>query len=343
MNIQEVARKAGVSTATVSRTINGSEKVAPKTAERVRRAIEQLSYVPNTNARALGSGRSRLYGLIISDITNPFFPELVRSFEDAAVEQGQEIVIANTGYNPKRTEICVQRMLERKVDGVAIMTSEMPRPLIERLRSSRIPMVFLDTGTPGPGASNILINYASGVDAAVVHLVELGHKLIGFISGPMSLASARTRRDAFLTSMKRNGIALHEQFFVEGNHRIDGGHSAMQKLLKEKKRPTAILSSNDLMAIGAIGAIRENGLDVPRDFSVIGFDDIEISASISPALTTVRLPRTEIANRAFRALYAASHDEDFHGREYRILPELVLRESTAPVAPQRKREPATAR
>lgn len=343
MNIQEVARKAGVSTATVSRTINGSDKVAPETAERVHRAIEELGYVPNTNARALGSGRSRLYGLIISDITNPFFPELVRSFEDAAVDQGQDIVIANTGYNPKRTELCVQRMLERKVDGVAIMTSEMPRHLIDRLRSSQIPMVFLDTGTPGPGTSNILINYASGVDAAVVHLADLGHKMIGFISGPMSLVSARTRKEAFLASMKRNGITLNEQFFVEGNHRIDGGRLAMEKLLDQKKRPTAILSSNDLMAIGAIGAIHERGLEVPGDFSVVGFDDIEISSSISPALTTVRLPRVEIASRAFRALYAASHDPDFRGREYRILPELVLRQSTAPAPAAQKRQGAAAR
>ena len=330
MNIQEVARRAQVSTATVSRTINGSDKVAPETANRVRRAIEELNYFPDTNARALGSGRSRLYGLIISDITNPFFPELVRSFEDVAVAHGQEVVVANTGYNPQRTELCVQRMLERKVDGVAIMTSEMGSHLVELLSSRRIPMVFLDTGVIGPAMSNILIDYSLGVDAAVAHLVGLGHELIGFISGPMTLSSARIRRNSFLDSLKRNGISIRNRFLQEGNHRIDGGRLATKRLLEQKNRPTAILCSNDLTAIGAIGSIHQHGMEAPGDLSVVGFDDIEISASIHPALTTVRLSRTEIAERAFRALFAASQEKEAYGQEYRIRPELIIRQSTAP-------------
>ncbi|HEV2273954.1 MAG TPA: LacI family DNA-binding transcriptional regulator [Acidobacteriaceae bacterium] len=332
MNIQEVAKRAAVSTATVSRTINGSDKVSPETAKRVRRAIEDLNYYPDTNARALGSGRSRLYGLIISDITNPFFPELVRSFEEVAVQHGQEVVVANTGYDPKRTELCVQRMLERKVDGVAIMTSEMGSHLVERLSSRRIPMVFLDTGSPGVATSNILIEYSRGVDAAVAHLVELGHELIGFISGPMTLASARIRHDSFLASLKRNGIAIHSRFLQEGDHRIEGGRKATERLIAEKKRPTAILCSNDLTAIGALGAIHHAGLHVPGHFSIIGFDDIEISSSIHPALTTVRLSRTQIAERAFRALFASNHAREAEGQEYKIRPELIIRESTAPPA-----------
>src|SRR5678816_4418491 len=140
MNIKEVAKRAKVSTATVSRTINDSEKVRPGTAARVRQAIEELNFYPNTHARTLVSGRSRIYGLIISDITNPFFPELVKSFEDLAVRNGYEVIVANTGYSPERTEICVQRMLERKVDGVAVMTSEMGSHLIDRFHRGQIPM-----------------------------------------------------------------------------------------------------------------------------------------------------------------------------------------------------------
>src|SRR6201998_850897 len=135
MNIREVARLAKVSTATVSRTINGSDKVNPENKGRVQRAIEQLRFYPNPWARALGSGRSSLYGLIISDITNPFFPELVKSFEDVAVQFGQEVLVANTNYDPHRMELCVSRMLQRKADGVAIMTSEMEEHLIVELRS----------------------------------------------------------------------------------------------------------------------------------------------------------------------------------------------------------------
>ncbi len=328
MNIKEVARLAQVSTATVSRTINGSDKVTAETAERVRRAIETLKFYPNTNARALGSGRSSLYGLIISDITNPFFPELVKSFEDVAVQFGQEVLVANTNYDPHRMEVCVSRMLQRKVDGVAVMTSEMDEHLIGELNSRRIPLVFLDTGTPEKGISNIAIDYAAGIDAAVEHLSALGHTSIGFISGPMTLTSARIRRKAFTQSLKRKGLQLDRDLIEEGNHRMDGGHEAMLRLLAKEQRPTAILASNDMTAIGAIGALSEHGIKVPRDISVIGFDDIELSAFTQPALTTVRLSRQEIAKVAFRALYNAKDDASAKGAEYTIQPTLIERKST---------------
>lgn len=342
MNIQEVARRAQVSTATVSRTINGSDKVKAKTAERVRRAIEALNYFPNTNARALGSGRSRLYGLIISDITNPFFPELVKSFEDTAVLHGLEVIVSNTSYKADRAELCVQRMLERKVDGVAIMTSELEPQLLERLKNNGIPLVFLDTGTVGADTSNVLVNYSKGIDEAVDHLVALGHERIGFISGPMLLPSARTRREAFLESLRRAGISLRKELIVEGNHRIDGGRMAMEELLQLTALPTAILASNDLTAIGAIGSIHQHGLRVPRDISVIGFDDIEISAALYPPLTTVRLSRSHIADRAFHALFSANREPGSRGAEYIVQPELVIRDTTA-VRNKSKTLPATSK
>ncbi|HUZ04090.1 MAG TPA: LacI family DNA-binding transcriptional regulator, partial [Acidobacteriaceae bacterium] len=189
MNIREVAKKACVSTATVSRVINNSAPVSEATAARVRQVIEELNFYPNTHARTLGSGRSRMYGLIISDITNPFFPELVKSFEDIAVEHGQEVIVANTDYQPKRMETCVRRMLERKVDGVAIMTSEMEAGMVEMLSRRGVPMVFLDTGVVGLRCSNIEVDYGSGIDQAMDHLTALGHRRIAFITGPMELTS----------------------------------------------------------------------------------------------------------------------------------------------------------
>ncbi|HTV04190.1 MAG TPA: LacI family DNA-binding transcriptional regulator [Acidobacteriaceae bacterium] len=327
MNIKEVARLAGVSTATVSRTINESDKVTPETADRVKRAIEQLKFYPNTNARALGSGKSSLYGLIISDITNPFFPELVKSFEDVAVQFGQEVLIANTNYDKHRMEHCVVRMLQRKVDGVAIMTSEMEEHLIDELRGRKIPLVFLDMGEVQTGISNIAVDYAAGVDAAVELLRGLGHTQIGFISGPMELTSAKIRRKAFMTSMKRQGLTVDKDLLDEGDHRMEGGHTAMLRLLDKKKMPTAVLTSNDMTAIGAMGAIAERGLNVPRDISVIGFDDIGLSAYTQPALTTVRLPRDEVARAAFRALHGNKDAATVKGVEYRIAPKLVVRKS----------------
>lgn len=336
MNIREVARLAKVSTATVSRTINGSDKVTAETKERVQRAIDQLKFYPNTWARALGSGRSSLYGLIISDITNPFFPELVKSFEDMAVQYGQEVLVANTNYDPARMEVCVSRMLQRKVDGVAIMTSEMEEKLITEFHNREIPLVFLDTGTAQHLASNIVIDYAAGVNAAVEHIVSLGHRAIAFIAGPSGLRSARIRREAFAACLDEKGIGAG--LMEEGNHQVDGGHEAMARLLRGKKRPTAVLASNDMTAIGALGAIHEHGLRVPEDISLVGFDDIHISAFTQPALTTVRLSREEIARVAFRALYSSRQDGG-KGAEYTVRPELVVRRSTAPAPGRNAKKP----
>jgi DNA-binding LacI/PurR family transcriptional regulator len=338
MNIKAVAKFAGVSTATVSRTINEPNKVSPKTAERVQHAIASLNFYPDTNARALGSGRSRMYGLIISDITNPFFPELVKAFEDIAVGHGQEVLIANTNYDPERMKICVTRMLHRRVDGVAIMTSEMDSALVEVFSQRHIPLVFLDIGVPGPGVSCVQINYAAGVDWAMDHLLELKHRQIAFISGPMRLESARIRHTAFMADSRRNNLLQHPGLIQEGNHRVDGGHEAMLRILDSGAKPTAVLASNDLTAIGAMGAIAERGLRVPQDISVIGFDDIQLSAFTQPPLTTVSLPRGEIAKSAFQALLHSREkgsNKPLMGKNYVVQPSMVLRSSTAP-APKKR-------
>ena len=335
MNIKVVAQRAGVSTATVSRTINGSSKVTPATAERVRQAIEALHFYPNTNARSLGSGRSSLYGLIISDITNPFFPELVRAFEDIAVEHGQEVLIANTNYDPGRMESCVIRMIQRKVDGVAIMTSEMEERLVKVLNHRDIPLVFMDVGEPGPGVSRVQVDHAAGIAMAMDHLVGLGHRSIAFISGPLDLFSARMRYHAFEASLGRHGLKRDARLIEEANHRADGGHDAMQRILESGAKPTAVMTSNDLTAIGALGAIHDRGLKVPDDISLVGYDDIVLSAYTQPSLTTLRLPRNEIATAAFRSLYNA-RDEDSKkqkdGTNQKVRPTLVLRNSTGPIA-----------
>jgi LacI family transcriptional regulator len=336
MNIKSVAKLARVSTATVSRTINDPSKVSPKTASRVHKAIEALNFYPDTNARALGSGRSSMYGLIISDITNPFFPELVKAFEDIAVEHGQEVLIANTNYDPERMKICVTRMLQRKVDGVAIMTSEMDNALVKVFSQRHIPLVFLDfadTEPALPGVSCVNLNYTAGVEWAMEHLVKLGHRRIGFISGPMRLESAQTRHTAYVQQSAQMGLADHTGLVQEGNHRVNGGREAMLRMLEAGAKPTAVVASNDLTAIGAMGAIVEWGLKVPDDISVIGFDDIQLSAYTQPPLTTIGLPRVEIAEAAFHALLHArdkGNPKNVVGKSYVVQPTMIVRNSTAP-------------
>ncbi len=328
MNIKEVAKRAKVSTATVSRTINDSEKVKPETAARVRQAIEELNFYPNTHARTLVSGRSRMLGLIISDITNPFFPELVKGFEDRAVQSGQEVIIGNTDYSPKRMAGCIRRMVERKVDGVAIMTSEGDPALVTELTRRNIPTVFMDTGTNTAHSANIRIDYAQGIHEAMNHLYALNHRRIGFITGPMDLESVRVRRTAFLSGLKSHG--LPERGLIEiGDHRIEGGANAMRNLLKLAHPPTAVMTSNDLTAIGALGAIHEAGLRVPDDFSLIGFDDISFAHLTQPPLTTIILSRTQLAITAFAALEALIRNEAGRSHvDYGISTHLVMRGST---------------
>ena len=327
MNIKEVAKRANVSTATVSRTINNSPKVNPETAARVREAIEELNFYPNTHARTLVSGRSRMLGLIISDITNPFFPELVKSFEDQAVQQNQEVIIGNTDYNPKRMAGCIRRMLERKVDGVAILTSETDPELLAELTRRNIPTVLMDNPRTGPRSATIRIDYAQGIQEALQHLFDLNHREIAFIAGPLELQSARTRYDAFISGMKARGIAIKAGAIEEGNHRIEGGFAAMQNLLKLPERPTAVIASNDLTAIGALDAIHQAGLKVPGDISLVGFDDISFAHLTQPRLTTVLLSRTEIATTAFEALQQLIGNEE-NQAEFVIPAHLVTRAST---------------
>jgi DNA-binding LacI/PurR family transcriptional regulator len=329
MNITKVAARVRLSTATVSRAMNQSELVRPQTAEKVRRAIRELGYYPNTQARALVSGKTRMFGLIISDIVNPFFPELVKSFEFAAIHHGYEVIVANTDYSSERMGVCVRRMIERRVDGVAIMTSEMDRHLMGELAQRQLPIVCLDIGKVKPRISDISVDYDKGIREAVRHIVSLGHQRIGFISGPLTLKSARIRRSAFLKCLAARGIGDTNRTTVEGNHKIDGGGIAMMQLLSIVDPPTAVLTSNDLTAIGALRAISRAGLRVPEDISVVGFDDIELSQFTQPPLTTIRLSRDELGRKAFDALHQTVEGLGHKAHRITISTSLVLRESTA--------------
>src|ERR1039458_5603398 len=195
MDIREIARRAKVSTATVSRAINRVPTVDPQLAKRVWRVVDELGYYPNIQARALVSGRSRIFGLIVSEFTNPFFPEIVQTFENLAVENNYEILITSTVNDPKRMELSVRRMIERRVDGVAILTFGMEEGLLEHLRYRKVPLVFVDVGPDVRGVANIRINYQNGIRQAVQHLAALRHTRIAFVAGPPHLKSAMARRE----------------------------------------------------------------------------------------------------------------------------------------------------
>jgi DNA-binding LacI/PurR family transcriptional regulator len=328
MNIAEIARRANVSTATVSRTLNQSGPVKAATARKVWRAVTAMNYYPNSHARTLVSGRSRLIGLIVSDITNPFFPELVRAFEDLAAQKQYDLLLTSTNYDTSRMTTCLRRMLERKVDGVAMMTSEMDTSLIRELSKRNLPIVFMDVGQMGPRMSHVSIDYGNGIRQAVDHVASLGHRNIGFITGPLDLHSARTRRQAFVDGMRDHKITLERRLVREGTHTADGGEKAMKELLKLAKIPSAVVCSNDWTAIGALHAIHEAGLSVPHDISLVGFDDIPLTSYTTPTLTTVRMSARDVGATAFQALFSLIGEQHVEGDVYQVPTRLVVREST---------------
>jgi LacI family transcriptional regulator len=327
--IEDVAKLAGVSTATVSHVLNKTRFVTDETKRRVLGAIENVGYTPNVHARNLASGQSRTLGLIISDITNPFFPDLVKSIQEKALELGYDVIVLNTNYEPERDIHYVRRLLELQVRGVMILTTEMDLSVIERLSSRKIAVVFLDIGKVGPHTSNIRVNYEKGVHQAVEHLLELGHRQIAFIGGPVQFKSAQFRRQAFLKTMKKHRASLHtEPLICEGDFKLESGERAVRELLALEHQPTAIIAVNDLVAVGAMRELGRAGLRVPKDISVIGCDDIWLARLTDPQLTTIMIPRAEIGAAAIEAVLHTNSAEGRSGREIRIPTQLLVREST---------------
>jgi len=330
MNIREIAKRAKVSTATVSRTINRVPTVKPQLAKRVWKAVNELGYFPSMQARALVSGRSRIFGLIVSDITNPFFPEIVHVFEETALQHNYEVLLTSTVHDTERMKIAVRRLLEHRVEGVAVVTFGMEESLLNDLKLRKVPLVFIDVGPQRPHVSNIRIDYLHGIRQAVQHLAALRHERIGFITGPLSLKSAVARRDAFLQAMDEIGIAVEMALVAEGNHTLEGGAQAFAKMLTLPVRPTAVICSNDMTAIGVMRKSHAEGIVIPRDLSVIGFDNIRITQFMLPALSTIEMSQAEIARIAFRALLedVQRSAPNPKGTEYALKTNLVLREST---------------
>jgi DNA-binding LacI/PurR family transcriptional regulator len=328
IDIQEVAKRAKVSTATVSRVLNGSPSVREKTSVHVRNVIAESNYVPNTHARSLRVGRTRMFGLIVSDINNPFFPELIDAFEAEAAQQGIDVIFMHTNYDPIRLRSSIRRMVERSVDGIAVMTSEVDSEAL-RQAPERVPLVLMNQPAFMEQYRNVPVEYATGFREALQHLRSLGHIDIGFIAGPLAFSSAKRRYQEWALAMKRLKLPVRKEWVVIGDMRLEGGERAMRELMSIGHRPTAVLTSNDLMAVGGLQAASHARLRVPRDVSIIGFDDLPIASMVVPKLTTIQLPRREIASRAFSSLLEATSERTVKASEV-VHPRLVVRESTGP-------------
>jgi LacI family transcriptional regulator len=328
MNLEQVARRAKVSTATVSRVLNNASVVKSSTRARVVRAIEELKYHPNLHARSLAKGKSRTIGVIVSNMENPFFFDIYKTIESDAHARGYEVMMANTDYRPEQLVSSVRLMIGRRVAGLAAIVSEMAPELIDELNDARIPVVFYDVGTPRGNVTNIRVNYRRGIEKVVDYLYSVGHRRLGFIGHHAILGPINERMKAVMDAVAR--IPSLEVRSAADADTLEGGRQAARQLLATGYDPTAIICVNDVTAVGVLRELRERGIRVPEDMSVTGFDNVKLSEFCHPALTTVHIPREQIGHIICESLMPKSGKSAVAEAEIVIDPEFMLRDSTGP-------------
>lgn len=327
--IQDVAARSGVSTATVSRVLSGSVPARPQTRERVLAAARELAYSPSGVARALKRQETRTLGLLVTDLGNPFYPEVVRSVEEAAHERGYGLVLCNAADDPGREIAYLDLLVERRVDGIIVASSRATRRHVDALASAPIPVVLVNSGASGSGLPTIDTAHRRGARMAAEHVIALGHRRLAHVTAPASNAAAGQRVNGVRDAMRAAGLRSEDLCVVQGDGHVEGGANAAADVVAAGA--TAIVCYNDLTAIGVLRALRMRGLRVPEDVSVVGFDDIEMAAWTDPPLTTVRQPVTEMGRLAVGWLTEALGDQQAERRPPAVRhlePSLIVRGST---------------
>jgi len=295
-NIKDVAEKAGVSITTVSHVINETRYVSDDLKTRVQSAMEALNYRPNTLARSLRSGRSRTIGLVIPDISNLFFAEISRKIEDKGFEFGYSVILCNTDDDLEKEKRYIDVLLEKQVDGIIFISAGEAKENILKQMEMDIPIVVADRDIPSLTSDVVLIDNHEGGYEATNYLITLNHKRIACITGPSLVTPSALRVEGYKHALKDAGIPINESLICQGDFRYESGENCMRNLLKNPEPPTAVFVCNDMMALGAFRAIHECGMKIPDNISVVGFDNIPLSQTAYPALTTMAQPIAEMAN-----------------------------------------------
>jgi len=326
--IKDVAAKANVSVATVSRVLNNNPHVKPHLRERVLHAINELGYQPSGIARNMRSQSIHVIGLIISDIQNPFFTALVRAVEDVAYENQYTVLLCNSDEDVRKEQLYIDVLSKERVAGVIIVPTgkECYTPLL----NLKVPIVAVDRKVPDLVTDSVVIDNVAGAYAATTHLIQLGHRRIGLVGAPLTVSVGWERRQGYEQALREYQIPVDESLIRTGNFKESGGYQAAQALLSLDPRPTAIFSVNNLMTMGTLEAIHERGLRLPDDISVVGFDDMPWLSLLTPPLTTVRQPTYQIGLEAARLLFRRLQGECPESPQAIVLqPELILRGSTS--------------
>lgn len=326
MSLDEVAKLAGVSTATVSRVLNNINVVSPATRALVTAAAKKLNYQPNLHARSLAGRKTNTVGLVVSNLENPFFFDIFQALEARAHLHDYEVLIANTGYQPEQLRRSVQTMIGRRVDGLALVVSEMNATLLAELLHYTNRVVFFDVGARGRNRARIRVDYGRGTEATVDYLYQLGHRRLAFLGHHSSLAPTSEREQAFIAAASARTRTVWKTAATQDS--LEGGRQGAAQILQSGFAPTAIVCVNDLIAVGALRELRERGLRVPEDISVTGFDGITLGEFCAPALTTVSIPRDRIGSLTF-GLLVDERPESRPPRDIVLKPELVVRLSTS--------------
>lgn len=325
--IREVARRAGVSVATVSRALNGNGPVRGETAKRVEAAVRALKYVPHAAARSLSIRRTHTIGVLLPDVHGEFFSEVIRGIDVAARQRGYHILVSSSHADLDEMSEML-RALRGRVDGLVVMSPDLETGPMLKSIAADTPVVLLNSAAAG--RRTIRIDNYSGARAMAAHLATLGHERIAFVGGPERNADAAERRRGY-----RDGIGKATPIEIVGDFTEEGGQRAVKSLLTLPSRPTAIFAANDSMALGALSALRDAGLRVPDDVALAGFDDVPIARFLSPSLTTVHVDIAELGRRAVEALFLTP-EEAKENKKVEVIPTtLVVRESCGARLPRR--------
>ena len=333
--MKDVAELAGVSASTVSHVLNGTRKVSEDTRERVRLAIEELGYEPNLLAKSLKVSRTFTIGLLISDIQNPFFTSVIRGAEDVALSRGYHLFLCNTDEDPNREDEYVRELSKKRVDGLIVASSASRRDHALQLRLGDVPFVFMDREVEGIEADTVRVDNRLGMRLIAEHLTQLGHERVGMVSGPLEKSSGHERYHGLRDALADLGLPLRDSLVRFGDFRVSGGREAAEELLRLPEPPTALVVSNNQMTLGALLAVRELGLRVPDEVSVVSFDDMEWAPLANPPLTALAQPTYELGATAARMLLDKIEKKAIGSPSKLFMePELMVRGSTGSPAGQ---------
>ncbi len=325
----DVAKKAGVSVATVSRVLNSSPLVTEAARRKVLRAVKELNYQPNRAAQRLRAGRSRVIGLIISDIQNPFFTSVVRGIEDVAYQHGYSLVLCNSDEDPEKEKLYINVMRSEDVAGVILASASEANPQVDDLIAHNIPIVAIDRQIDDRQIDSVLATNIEGARAAVAHLIELGHRCIGYIGLPLTRTPGKERYEGYQRALSDHRLPVSSDYVRLADAKQPGGYASTRDLLKQQPCVTALFVANNLMTLGALDAIRERGLKIPDDISIIGFDDMPWANLLQPPLTAIAQPTYELGQRAAELLLGRLKERNKPVTHEHLETRLIVRGSTS--------------